>query len=56
MLEAFEAMCKILEDEIELYTLAEFLETMDGQNDDVYTAKMTIIKREIWGQCTVFTL
>ena len=38
---AFEAMCKILENAIGLYTSAELHETMDNQNDDVYTVKLT---------------
>ena len=37
-------MCEVLEDDMNLYTIKEFQETMESQNEEVYSVKMTKIK------------
>ena len=38
---AFESMCSILEDEMELFTLREFQAKMEDQHENVYSPLMT---------------
>ena len=53
--DAFEKTCKLLEDDMELYTVKEFQELMESQNEDVYSMKMTKIKlQEKYGESVQF--
>ena len=43
-IQAFENMCSQLEDDMDLYTVADFQEAMETKSDDVYSVEMTKIK------------
>ena len=43
-LKAFEIVCKFLEDEMKLITLAEFQTVMEKQHTNIYSVKMTKVK------------
>ena len=43
-LKAFEIVCKFLEDEMELMTLAEFQTVIGKQHINIYSVKMTKVK------------